>query len=85
MGFQNTYGFEEELFLIGRRWLSYFSEHTGQAKYVRVRSKAPIKQKQKTFKQNYSEERVERRKHPQTLLTQELLKKKRKNKQKVYR
>ena len=43
MGFQITYGFEEELFLIGRRWLSYFSEHTGQTEYIRVQSKTPIK------------------------------------------
>jgi hypothetical protein len=49
-----------------------------------IQNSNQIKQKQKTFKQKYSEERVERR-NPQTLLTQELLKKKRKNKEKVYR
>ena len=42
-GFPETYGFEEELFLIGHRWLPYFSEHTGQAECVRVQSKTPIK------------------------------------------
>ena len=30
-------------FLIGHRWLPYFSEHTGQAECVRVQSKTPIK------------------------------------------
>ena len=70
--------------MIGHTWLPYFSEHTGQAEYVRGQSKIPIKfnRSKKPTKQNYSEERVEWRKHLQTLLTQEILKK---NKQKDYR
>ena len=42
-GFPETYGLEEELFLIGYTWLPYFTKHTGQAKCVRVQSKSPIK------------------------------------------
>ena len=63
--------------MIGHRCLPQFSEHTGQAECVRVQSKSPIKfkQKQKNFHQNYSEERVAWKKHPQTFLTEESLEK----------
>ena len=42
-GFPKTYGLKRNRFLIGHTWLTYFSEHTGQAEYVRVQSKSPIK------------------------------------------
>jgi len=84
VGFQKTYGFEEELFFDWSQMAALFFRAHGASRMrtCTIQNSNQIKQKQKTFKQNYSEERVERKKHPQTLLTQEILKK---NKQKVYR
>ena len=76
--FQKTYGFEEELFFYWSEMAALFfrAHRASQICTCTIQSSNQIKQKQKTFKQNYSEERVERKKHPQTLLTQETLKKK---------
>ena len=84
MDFQKTYGFEEELFFDWSQMVALFFRTHGasQMRMCTIQNSNQIKQKQKTFKQKSSEERVERKKHPQTLLTQEILNE---NKQKVYR
>ena len=83
-GFQKTSGLEEEqIFDWSQMVAPFFRAHgASRMRTCTIQNSNQIKQKQKTFKQNYSKERVERRKHPQTLLTQEILKK---NKQQVYR
>ena len=43
MVFRKHLALRKNNFLIGHRWLPYFSEHTGQAECVRVQSKTPIK------------------------------------------
>ena len=42
-GFPETHGLKRNYFLIGHRWLPYFSEHTGHIECIRVQSKSPIK------------------------------------------
>ena len=77
-GFPVTYGFQEELFFDWSQMAALFFRAHGASRMCTctIQNSNQTKQKQKTFKQNYSEERVERKKHPQTLLTQEILKKK---------
>ena len=42
-GFPKNMALKRNYFLIGHRWLTYFSEHTGLAECVCVQSKSPIK------------------------------------------
>ena len=75
-----TYGFEEELFFDYSQMVALFFQADGasQMRTCTIQNSNQIKQKQKTFNQNYFEERVAWKKSPQTFLTQELLKKKEK-------
>ena len=77
-GFPETYGFEKELFFDWSQMAALFFRAHG-ASQMRTRTiqiSNQIKQKQKTFNQNYFKERVEWKKHPQTFLNQESLEKK---------
>jgi len=64
-GFPETYGFEEELFFDWLQMASLFFLAHGASRMLTctIQNSNQIKQKQNTFKQKYSEERVERRKH----------------------
>ena len=76
--FQKTYGFEEELFFDWSQMAALFFRAHGASwmHTCTIQNSNQIKQKQKTFKQNYSEEWVEQKKHPQTILTTEIMKEK---------
>ena len=76
-GFPETSGFEEELFFgLSQMAALFFRPHgASRMRTYTIQNSNQMKQKQKTFKQNYSEERAEWRNHPQTHLTQEILKK----------
>ena len=73
--FQKTYGFEEELFFDWPQMVTLFFRARGASRMrtCTIQISNQVKQKQKTFNQNYFEERVAWRKHPQTFLTQESL------------
>ena len=83
-GFPETYGFDEELFFDWSQMPALFFRAHGASRMrtCTIQSSNQIKQKEKTFYQNYFEERVAWKKYPQTFLTHEFLKK---NKEKVYR
>ena len=59
-GFPETYGFEEELFFDWSQMAALFFRAHGASQISKctIQNSNQIKQKQKTFKQKYSKERV---------------------------
>ena len=79
-GFSETYGFEEEQLFDWSQMAALFFRALGASRMrtCTIQISNQIKQKQKTFNQNYSEKRMAWKKHPQTFLTEEPLEKKKK-------